>query len=50
MTDHLGRERYERRREDAPHRRYQNGYEPNRVKTAEGVVGVKVPQVEPPNK
>jgi putative transposase len=45
VTDHLGRERYERRREDEPHRGYRNGYEPNRVKTAEGVVGVKVPQV-----
>jgi putative transposase len=45
VTDHLGRERYERRRKDEPDQGYRNGYEPTRVKTAEGVVGVKVPQV-----
>lgn len=45
LTDHLGRGRYERRREEDPHRGYRNGYEPARVKTAEGEIPVKVPQV-----
>jgi len=46
LTDHLGRDHYERRREEEPHRGYRNGYEPKRVKTAEEEVQVKVPQVK----
>jgi putative transposase len=38
----LGRDRYERRE---PARGYRNGYEDGTVKTAEGVLRVKVPQV-----
>jgi len=45
LTDHLGRGHYERRREEDPHRGYRNGYEPTKVKTAEGEIPVKVPQV-----
>ncbi len=45
VTDHLGRGHYEHRSEEAPHRGYRNGYEPKRIKTAEGLVGVKIPQV-----
>ena len=45
VTDHLGREHYQRRRGDEPHQGYRNGYEPRQVKTAEGAVRVKVPQV-----
>jgi putative transposase len=45
LTDHLGREPYQRRCEEEAHRGYRNGYEPKRVKTAEGEIRVKVPQV-----
>jgi len=45
LTDHLGRDRYERRCEEEPHRGYRNGYEPKRVKTAEWKIQVKLPQV-----
>jgi putative transposase len=45
LTDHLGRDHYQRRSEEEPHRGYRNGYEPKRVKTAEGEIQVKVPQV-----
>ena len=45
LTDHLGRDHYQRRCEEEPHRGYRNGYEPKRVKTAEGEIQVKVPQV-----
>ena len=45
VTDHLGRGHYERRKEEEPHRGYRSGYEPKRVKTAEGPVEVKVPQL-----
>ena len=45
LTDHLGRGHYERRGEEEPHRGYRNGYEPKRVKTAEGEIQVKAPQV-----
>ncbi len=45
VTDHLGREPYERRCEEDPHRGYRNGYEPKRMKTAEGQIQVKAPQV-----
>lgn len=42
QTDFLGRGHYERVGERRGHR---NGYEPARLKTAEGEVGIKVPQV-----
>jgi putative transposase len=45
LTDHLGRDHYQRRCIEEPHRGYRNGYEPKRVKTAEGEIQVKVPQV-----
>ncbi len=43
VTDFLGRERYERRGE--AQQGYRNGYEPGRMRTAEGEVSVQVPQV-----
>lgn len=45
VRDHQGRDHYQRRREEEPHRGYRNGYEPKRVKTAEGEVKLRVPQV-----
>ena len=50
QEDFLGRGRYQRRgsrgEEDAARDRlYRNGYEEGRLKTAEGEVGVKLPQV-----
>jgi len=45
VTDHLGRGHYERQPGDRPHRGYRNGYEPKRLKTSEGQVEVKVPQL-----
>jgi putative transposase len=45
VTDHLGRGHYERRREEEPHRGYQSGYDPKAVKTSEGRVELKVPQL-----
>jgi putative transposase len=45
VTDYLGRGHYERRPEELSHRGYRNGYEPKRVKTAEGPVGVRIPQL-----
>jgi transposase-like protein len=44
QTDHLGRGRYERRSDEQP-RGWRNGYEDARLKTAEGEVAVRVPQV-----
>jgi putative transposase len=38
-----GRGRYERRDDD--HRGYRNGYEPARIRSAEGAIAVQVPQV-----
>jgi len=51
QEDFLGRGRYQRRvvgEEDTENRpaRYRNGYEPGPLRTAEGEVRVKVPQVE----
>jgi transposase-like protein len=43
VSDYLGRERYERR--DDGQQGYRNGYEPGRMRTAEGEVRVHVPQV-----
>jgi len=45
QTDYLGRDHYQRRCEEEPHRGYRNGYEPKRVETAEGEIQVKVPQI-----
>lgn len=46
QEDFLGRGRYERRDEDSEDRpAHRNGYEQGRLKTAEGEVGVRVPQV-----
>ena len=44
QQDHLGRERYERRG-DGEHRGWRNGYEDARMRTAEGAVPIRVPQV-----
>jgi putative transposase len=43
VTDFLGRERYERRADDE--RGYRNGYEPGHIRSAEGEIEVRVPQV-----
>jgi transposase-like protein len=45
QMDYLGRDHYQRRLEEQPHLGYRNGYEPKRVKTAEGAIQVKMPQV-----
>ena len=45
VTDYLERGHYERRRPEQEHRGYRNGYEPGRIRTAEGEVRVQVPQV-----
>jgi hypothetical protein len=44
-TDYLERGHYARRRPEQEHRGYRNGYEPGRVRTAEGEIVVQVPQV-----
>lgn len=43
VTDFLGRERYERRAADECG--YRNGYEPGRIRSAEGEIEVRIPQV-----
>jgi len=43
VGDFLGRERYERRTDEQ--RGYRNGYEPGHIRSAEGEIGVRVPQV-----
>ncbi len=43
VADYLGRERYERREDEQ--QGYRNGYEPGRIRSAEGEVRVQVPQV-----
>jgi transposase-like protein len=45
VKDYLGREHYARRAPDQEHLGYRNGYEPGRVRTGEGEVTVRVPQV-----
>ena len=45
VSDHLGRARYQRRQPGEEHRGYRNGYEPGRMRTAEGEIDVEVPQV-----
>jgi putative transposase len=44
-TERLGRAHYERREPEEPLRGYRNGYEPGRLRTAEGEIVVQVPQV-----
>jgi len=44
-TDFLGRERYERQQPGQPKRGYRNGYEPGRIRSAEGEILLQVPQV-----
>lgn len=44
QQDHPGRERYERRGDGEP-RGWRNGYEDARIRTAEGAVPVRLPQV-----
>ena len=39
-TDYLEREHYQRRRPEQEHRGYRNGYEPRRIRTAEGEIVV----------
>lgn len=45
VTDYLEREHYQRRQPEQEQRGYRNGYEPGRIRTAEGEVVVQVPQV-----
>jgi transposase-like protein len=45
VTDYLERGHYERRQPEQEHRGYRNGYEPGRIRTAEGEILVQVPQV-----
>jgi transposase-like protein len=44
-TEQLGRAHYQHREPGEPLRGYRNGYEPGRLRTAEGEIAVKVPQV-----
>jgi transposase-like protein len=44
-TDFLGRDRYVRHHGAEPHSGYRNGYEPGRVRTAEGEIPLHIPQV-----
>ena len=44
-TERLGRGYYQRREADEPLKGYRNGYEPGRLRTAEGEIGIQVPQV-----
>jgi transposase-like protein len=44
-TEQLGRAHYQHRKPEEPLRGYRNGYEPGRLRTAEGEIGIQVPQV-----
>jgi transposase-like protein len=44
-TDYLERGHYQRHQPEQEYRGYRNGYEPRRMRTAEGEVTVQVPQV-----
>lgn len=44
-TEQLGRGHYQHRQPDEPLRGYRNGYEPGRLRTAEGEISIQVPQV-----
>jgi transposase-like protein len=45
VTDYLERGHYQPRQAEQEHRGYRNGYEPRRMRTAEGEIVVQVPQV-----
>jgi putative transposase len=45
VTDYLEREHYQRRQPEQEHRGYRNGYEPGRIRTAEGEIVIQVPQI-----
>ena len=45
VTDHLGREPYQRDAEKVYSNGYRNGYEPRKIKTPEGKIGLQIPQV-----
>jgi len=45
VEEFLGRKHYQRKKEDAGQAGYRNGYEPRRLKTAEGLLTMQVPQV-----
>jgi transposase-like protein len=45
VADYLERDHYQRRRPEQEHLGYRNGYEPGRIRTAEGEIVVQVPQV-----
>ena len=45
VADYLERDHYQRRRPEQEHRGYRNGYEPGRLRTAEGEIVVQIPQV-----
>lgn len=45
VTDFLGRARYERAGTEEELRGYRNGYRPDRIRSAEGEIGVQVPRV-----
>lgn len=45
VTDFLGRERYVRHHGPQPHRGHRNGYEPGRMRSAEGEIPLQLPQV-----
>jgi len=45
VTDYLERDHCQRRRPGQEHRGYRNGYEPGRLRMAEGEILVQVPQV-----
>jgi transposase-like protein len=45
VADYLERDHYQRRRPGQEHRGYRNGYEPGRIRTAEGEIVVQIPQV-----
>ncbi len=45
VTDHLGREHYQRDAEKVYSNGYRNGYEPRKIKTPEGKIGLQIPQV-----
>jgi transposase-like protein len=45
VTDFLGRDRYVRHRGPQPHRGHRNGYEPGRMRSAEGEIPLQLPQV-----
>ena len=45
VTDYLECGHYQRRRPEQEHRGYRKGYEPGRMRTAEGEIVIQVPQV-----